>query len=186
MIKKKVLLVGLTLAVLAIVATASAQPSILGGLVSYIPCIYTDEWAIFVGNARADDTNSSFFVDMNHTSVEIQLHAACDLVITLSAECYGYTPPASASQETLPHEGPRASSSGLVHVRCLVGDLRAWGPELLTSQHANKYETRTATFIANDVPAGTYTVIIQWATSCERAYIWWRTLTVIANGAGHL
>ena len=190
MSKKKVMLVGLTIAALALVTTVYARPSILGGLADsignwheYWQILYTDQWAMFTTSLIS--TDSSTYIDMDQTSIEITLYAPCDLVISFSAECRAL-PPTSSSQETLLDEGVRVSSPGLVYVRCLVGGINAQGPEYLTSDTDTEWETRTVTFIANNVPKGTYTVKIQWKTGAELGYVYWRSLSIIANGAGHL
>lgn len=118
-----------------------------------------------VHNSSRVSTTSPTWVDMPATAVNLTLTRTSNLIITFSTEAW------------------LGSASGYLNVRAMVNTTQAYptnGTTTITRDNtvAASY---SFTFYSTDIPAGTYTVTMQWQTPTgTQATVEDRTLTIIA------
>jgi molybdopterin-binding protein len=118
-----------------------------------------------VHNSSRVSTTSPTWVDMPATSVNLTLTRTSNVIITFSTEAW------------------LGSASGYLNVRAMVNTTQAYptnGTTTITRDNtvAASY---SFTFYCTEIPAGTYTVAMQWQTPTgTQANVEDRTLTIIA------
>jgi len=155
--------------------------------------IYTDEWSIFSDDRHMQTTQT--WERIPNTQFDFTLLDTCDLVIIFSAECQAF-PTAGARTSYSTSEDPRARSPTWygIELTCFINtnttELQANGPFYFVNEDDlhfhDTWRTETIVWHLSDVPSDTWTVFIDWKVSeGTTGEVWFRTLTVIANGAGH-
>jgi hypothetical protein len=137
------------------------------GIMAVDQTTYTDMW--LKSNTNIVSTSATSWTDMPGMSQTIITKYPADLLIMLSAE--------SAS-----------TVNSRVIVRVLVDNNVALPGVIDLNSRIPNYQGSSFNFYKTNVPAGNHVIKIQWVSespSPERAIVGYRTLSIIANGAGH-
>ena len=128
---------------------------------------YTDMW--FKNNRTWVSTSSTDWRPVPGMYTSITTRYPSDLLITFSAEA-------------------ATSANGRLYLRILVDGAEAQPGGIMFTSRTENYNSHSFSFYRTNIPAGTHTINVQWKSevpSPEFVFVFDRTLSIIANGAGH-
>ncbi len=128
---------------------------------------YTDIW--FKNNRTWVSTSSTAWRSVPGMYTSITTRYPSDLLMTFSAEA-------------------ATSAYGRLFLRILVDGAEAQPGSVIFISRTQNYNSQSFGFYKTNIPAGTHTINVQWKSevpSPEFVFVFDRTLSIIANGAGH-